>query len=162
MPRIIAPIILLFLSLMACSSHNSMQRTESYESDIVTQRGTVERGYLVGVGSFLTNTHLTASDITIEFSPQLDSAQPRASPYKIKIGQLRGDKEETAGFQVQAGISKADSVEITEHNSADIAQQQESTKEPINWRTNILGFLFGILTYMAAGWLIGKMSKRKD
>lgn len=162
MPRLILSIFILAISLMACSSHNSMQRTESYESDIVTQRGTVERGYLVGVGSFLTNTHLTASDITIEFSPQLDSAQPRASPYKIKIGQLRGDKEETAGFQVQAGISKVDSVETTEHNSADIAQQQESTKETINWRTNILGFLFGILTYMAAGWLIGKMPKRKD
>lgn len=127
-----------------------------------TQKSTVERGYLAGVGSFLTNTHLIASDITIEFSPQIDSTQARASPYKIRIGQLRNDKEEAAELQVQAGISKVDSVETTEHNSADIAQQQESTKEPINWRTNILGFLFGILTYMAAGWALSKMSKKKN
>ena len=153
---------MLLFSLMACSSHNSAQSTESYESDVSTLRSTIERGYLVGVGSFMTNTNLTVSDITIDFSPQLDSTQARASPYKIKIGQLRKNTEETAELQVQAGSSKVDSVETHEHNSADIAQQQESTKEPINWRTNILGFLFGILTFMAAGWAFKKMSNSNN
>ena len=162
MSRIIAPVILLFMSLMACSSHNSAQRAESYESDVSTQISSVERGYLAGVGSFFRNTNLTASDITIEFSPQIDTASARASPCKVKIGQLHKEIEGAAELQVQAGISKVDSVETTEHNSADIAQQQESTKEHINWRTNILGFLFGILTFMAAGWALSKMSNNKD
>lgn len=162
MSRLIALMVTLFLSLMACSSHKSTQSTVSYDSDMSTQKSTVERGYLAGVGSFLTNTHLIASDITIEFSPQIDSTQARASPYKIRIGQLRNDKEEAAELQVQAGISKVDSVETIEHESADIAQQQESTKEPINWRTNILGFLFGILTFMAAGWAFKKMSNSNN
>lgn len=153
---------MLLFSLMACSSHRSAQSTESYESDVSTLRNTMERGYLEGVGSFLTNTNLTVSDITIDFSPQLASTQARASPYKIKIGQLRKNTEETAELQVQAGSSKVDSVETTKHNSADIAQQQESTKEPINWRTNILGFLFGILTFMAAGWAFKKMSNSNN
>lgn len=153
---------MLLLSLMACSSHKSTQSTVSYDSDMSTQKSTVERGYLEGVGSFLTNTNLTISDITIDFSPQLDSTQARASPYKIKIGQLRKNVEGTAELQVQAGNSKVDSVETNEHNSADIAQQQESTKEPINWRTNILGFLFGILTFMAAGWAFKKMSNSNN
>lgn len=162
MSRIIAPVILLFLSLMACSSHKTVQCTESYESDVSTQVSSAQRGYLEGVGSFLTNENITASDITIEFSPQLDSTQARASPYKIKVGQLRKIKEESAELHTQAGVSIVDSVETTERSSADIVQQQESTKETFDWRTKILGFLFGILTFIAAGWALSKMSKIKD
>lgn len=146
---------------MACSSHKEVQRTESYESEASTQQSTVESGYLAGVETFLKNTELTASDITIDFSPRYDtvSARARASPCRVKIAQLRKTEETAAELQVQEEFSKVDSIKAHGHIAADIEQQQESTTEHIDWRTNILGFLFGILTLRAAVWAFGKRSK---
>ena len=155
MPRIIAPIILLFLSLMACSSHKEVQRTETRQSEVNVEESTIDRGSTVGIGSFLTSSDITANDIVIEYPMQSDSANMRASPCRIKIGQLRNTKDKSAGIRIQSVSSKEGNLLVNTHNTADIAQQEESSKETHNWHIFIIGF-----SLCALALVITKMLKK--
>ena len=121
---------------MACSSHKEVQRTETRQSEVNVEGSTIDRGCTVGIGSLLTSTDITASDIVIEYPMQSDSANTRASPYRIKIGQLRNTNVKSAGIRVQSESSKEGNLLVNTH----IAQQEESSKETPNWRIIIIGF----------------------
>lgn len=140
MPRLILSIFILAISLMACSSHKEVQRTETRQSEVNVEESTIDRGCTVGIGSFLASSDITASDIVIEYPMQSDSADTRASPCRIKIGQLKNTKVKSAGIRVQSESSKEGNLLVNTHNTADIAQQEESSKETHNWRIFIIGF----------------------
>lgn len=140
MPRLILSIFILAISLMACSSHKEVQRTETRQSEVNVEESTIDRGSTVGIGSFLASSDITASDIVIEYPMQSDSANTRASPCRIKIGQLRNTKVKSAGIRVQSESSKEGNLLVNTHNTADIAQQEESSKETYNWQIFIIGF----------------------
>lgn len=140
MPRLIVSILILAISLMACSSHKEVQRTASRQSEVNVEESTIDRGSTVGIGSLLTSTDITANDIVIEYPMQSDSANIRASPCRIKIGQLRNTKVKSAGIRTKSESYKEGSLLVNTHNTADIAQQEESSKETPNWRIFIIGF----------------------
>ena len=125
---------------MACSSHKEVQRTETRQSEVNVEESTIDRGSTVGIGSFLASSDITASDIVIEYHMQSDSANTRASPCRIKIGQLNNTKVKSAGIRVQSVSSKEGNLLVNTHNTADIAQQEESSKETPNWQIFIIGF----------------------
>lgn len=125
---------------MACSSHKEVQRTASRQSEVNVEESTIDRGSTVGIGSLLTSTDITANDIVIEYPMQSDSANIRASPCRIKIGQLRNTKVKSAGIRTKSESYKEGSLLVNTHNTADIAQQEESSKETPNWRIFIIGF----------------------
>ena len=155
MPRLIVSILILAISLMACSSHKEVQRTASRQSEVNVEESTIDRGSTVGIGSLLTSTDITANDIVIEYPMQSDSANIRASPCRIKIGQLRNTKVKSAGIRTKSESYKEGSLLVNTHNTADIAQQEESSKETPNWRIFIIGF-----TLCALALAITKMLKK--